>query len=97
MGMDHEPGFNWWVMHTLRMRDWIIALLKKHDARYLKHTHKFGVECLLTVENELELDKQNGNTMWTDVIAKEMKNVQVAFALIEDDAQPSKGYQFFKC
>ncbi len=43
-------------------------------ARYLKCTPKF-VECPKTVEDALELDKCNSNTMWADAIAKEMKNV----------------------
>ncbi len=63
MGVDHEPSFNWWVPHTLRKRDSIIALVKKRSARYLKRTHKFGIECPKTVEDALELDKRNGNTM----------------------------------
>ncbi len=75
MGVDHEPGFNWWVPNTLRKRNSIIALVKKCSARYLKHTHKFGIECPKTVKDALELDMHNGNTMWADAIAKEMKNV----------------------
>ncbi len=41
--------------------------------------HKFGIECPNTIENALEFDKHNDNTMWVDAIAKEMKNVQVPF------------------
>ncbi len=54
MGVDHEPGFNWWVPHTLKKRDAIIALVKKRSARYLKRTHKFGIECPNPVENAIE-------------------------------------------
>ena len=32
-----------------------------------------------TVQEALNLDKENGNTLWYDVIVKEMKNVRVAF------------------
>ncbi len=64
MGVDHEPGFNWWVLHTLKKRDAIVALVKKQSARYLKHMHKFGIECPKTVQDALELDKRNSNTMW---------------------------------
>ncbi len=63
MGVDHEPGFNWWVPHTLKKHDAIIALVKKHSAKYLKRTHKFGIECPKTVEDALEFDKHNSNTM----------------------------------
>ncbi len=97
MGVDHEPGFNWWVPHTLKKHDAIIALVKKRSARYLKHTHKFGIECPKTVEDALELDKHSGNTMWADAIAKEMKNVRVAFDPLENGVQPPSGYQFVRC
>ncbi len=87
MVVDHEPGFNWWVLHKLRKHDAIIALVKNFSAKYLNHMHKFGIECLKTVE-ALEFDKGNGNTMWEDTIAKEMKNVQVAFDPLETGVQP---------
>ncbi len=78
----------------MRKRDAIIALVKKRSARYLKRTHKFGIECFKTVEDALELDRCNGNTMWADSIAKEMKNVRVAFNPLQKGAQPPTGYQF---
>ncbi len=43
------------------------ALVNKHSAKYLKHTHKCGIECPKIVDNALELD--------ADAIVKEMKNV----------------------
>jgi len=42
-GVDHEASFNWWVLHTLRKRNSITALVKKRSARYLKHTHRYRV------------------------------------------------------
>ncbi len=59
--------------------------------------HKFGIECPKTVEDALKLDKHNGNTMWADAVAKEMKNVQVAFDPLENGSQPPSGYQFVQC
>ncbi len=72
MGVDHEPNFNWLVPSMLRKRDSIIALVKKCIARYLKPTHKLCIECPKTVEDSLELDKDNSKTMWADAIAKQM-------------------------
>ena len=43
-GIDDEPAFNWWVHHVLRKREHIIALVKKRSIRFLKKTHKFGIE-----------------------------------------------------
>ncbi len=64
-----KPAFNWWVPHILKKRDRIISLLKKRNPRYLKRTHKFGIEVPKTVKEALELDKKNGNTLWANAIA----------------------------
>ncbi len=97
MSVNHKPGFNWRVPHTLKKPDAIIALVRKQSARYLKRMHKFGIECPKIVEDALELDKHNGNAMWADAIAKEMNNVQVAFNPLDDSIQPPTGYQFVRC
>ena len=55
------------------------SLVKKRSARYLKKTHKFGVQVPKSANHALELDKQNGKTFWQDYIAKEMNSVRVAF------------------
>ncbi len=40
---------------------------------------KFGIEVPTSVDHALEIDKKNGNTFWADAIAKEMKDVRIAF------------------
>jgi hypothetical protein len=74
-GIDHEPAFNWWVKHFLKKREQIISLVKRRQTRYLKRTHKFGIELPKTVQEALALDKKNGNTLWADAISKEIKNI----------------------
>ena len=83
-----------WVPYTLKKRDRIIAAVNK---RYLKRTHKFGIEVPKTVQRALEIDKENGNTLWRDAIAKEMKAVRIAFKLLDSDEKPPPGYQFMTC
>ena len=39
----------------------------------------------------------NGNTLWAMAIAKEMKNVRVAFKILRDGERSPVGYQFIKC
>ena len=95
--LDQEPAFNWWVRHTLKKRDAIISLVKRRSVRFLKKTHKFGIRVPRTVDEALRLDKENGNTKWADAIAKEMKEVRVAFEIKDDDWVAPKGYQFVKC
>ena len=43
-GIDNDPAFNWWAHAVLRKREHIIALVKKRTTRFLKKTHKFGIE-----------------------------------------------------
>ena len=96
-GIDHEPAFNWWVPHVLKKRDSIIAQVKRRSARYLKRTHKWGLEVPQSVDDALAIDKRNGNTFWADAIAKEMKNVRVAFKILDDGERPPPGFQFIRC
>ncbi len=70
IGVDHEPAFNWWVPHVLKKRDQIISLVKKCNPRFLKRTHKFGIEVPKTVKVALDIDRRNGNTFWADAIPR---------------------------
>ena len=97
LGIDHEAAFNWWVPHVLKKRDRIISLVKRRNPRYLKRTHKFGIELPKTVQEALAIDKRLGNTFWADGIAKEMKNVHVAFKILSDDESVPIGYQKIPC
>jgi len=97
IGIDHEPAFNWWVPHILKKRDRIISLVKKRNPRFLKKTHKLGIEVPKTVREALDIDRRNGNTLWADAIAKEMKDVRVAFKLLLDGQSAPIGYQKITC
>jgi hypothetical protein len=92
-GVDHNPAFNWWVPHVLKKRDRIISLVSKWTTRYLKRTHKFGIEVPKTVKEALALDSKNGTTLWADAIAKEKKEVCIAFNILSDGQSAPIGYQ----
>ncbi len=81
----------------MKKRDRIISLVKNRNACYLKWTHKFGIKVPKTAEEELEIDKRNGNTLWSDAIAKEMKDVRVAFRILPDGESAPIGYQKIPC
>jgi hypothetical protein len=89
-GLVDEPAFAWWVPHTLRKRERIIASV---IARVKKKTHKYGIRVPRTVAEAYALDKENGNTMWRDAIRKEMKNTEVAFKFLDDGVRPPPGYE----
>ena len=57
-GIYHEPALNLWVRHTLNKSDTIISLVQKIQTRYLKKTHKFGIELPKTVAETHELEKK---------------------------------------
>ncbi len=97
LGIDNEPAFNWWVSHVLRKRDRIVSLVRKQNPRYLKRNHQFGIELPKTVKEALKLDKKNGNTFWADTIAKEMKDVCVAFKILLNGQSAPIGYQKIPC
>jgi hypothetical protein len=96
-GVDHNPAFNRWVPHVLKKRDWIISLVCKWTTRYLKRTHKFGIEVPETVKETLALDSKNGTTLWADAITKEMKEVCIAFNILPDGQSAPIGYQKISC
>ncbi len=96
-GISHKPAFNWWVPHALKKRDRIISLVRKRTTHYLKRTHKFGIEVPKTVKEALALDHKNGNTLWVDAIAKEMKKVCIAFNILPDRHLAPIGYQKIPC
>jgi len=95
--IQHEPAFNWWVPQVLRLRARIISLVKKRKMSYLKKNMKFGIEVPTSVDHALEIDKKNGNSFWADAIAKEMKDVRIAFQCLNDGDRAPIGYKWIKC
>jgi hypothetical protein len=77
----------------LRKREHIIVLVKKRSAKFLKKTHKFGIEVPCSVAKAHALNKKNGNTLWANSFAKEMKNVKIAFKILENGEKIPIRYQ----
>ena len=95
--LECEPAFNWWVPHVVKKRARIISLVRQREARYLKRNEKFGISVPRTIKEAHVLDGQNGNTFWADAIAKEMKNVKVAFKPLDADEFVPRDHQFVRC
>ena len=83
-----EAAFSWWVPHTIKKRNRIIKMVQH---RTVKRKLKFGVEVPQTVKEAQELDNKNGNSLWAEAINKELKNVIVAFKLLDQDAKAPAG------
>ena len=72
----HGPEFKWWVKHVLRKKYRIVAkVLQQCAKKYAKTTTKFGIKCPKIFDQDLALDKKNGNTLWADAIPKEIRNI----------------------
>ena len=93
-GIDHQPAFCWWVPQVLHKKDHIIAAVNKC---YHNRTHKFGFEVPKTVKHTVEIDHENGNSLWQDAIALEMEAVHVAFKVMNEGEEPPPAYQYMEC
>ena len=63
----------------------------------MKRNETFGIALPNNVKEVLELDKENGNTLWADAIATEMKNVKVSFKILDEGEMAPRDHQFVKC
>ena len=89
-GISNKPAFAWWVPYTLWKREVILAVVKN---RIRKIMHKYGVEIPRDVEHTYEIDTRNGNTLWRDVLKKEMYNVGVAFEVLNEGVHVPHGWK----
>ena len=80
--IQNEPAFAWWVSHVLRKRSIIIKTLQ---SRTVKKDMKFGIMIPSTIEEARTFDRTNKNDFWEKALQKELKNVIVAFQLLEHD------------
>lgn len=79
--LEKEPAFAWWINHVLKRRECIIKQVRHC---LVKKNIKVGVDVLNTVQEVYAMDRANGNDLWDQAIKKELKNVLVAFQLVED-------------
>ena len=63
----------------------------------MKRNEKFGISLPKNVKESLQLYKENGSTLWADVIATEMKNVEVDFNILNEREMAHRDHQFVKC
>lgn len=88
--LEKEEAFSWWLPYVLKKRKSIIAKLK---SKYWQRTHKYGIRVPKSVDEALQIDKEERNTFWADAIEEEMKKVRPAFRLYKGDTKELVGYQ----
>lgn len=86
-----QPAFAWWIPFVKSKR---ASIISKAATKYWDRTHKFGIEVPKSVKEAIRIDKENGNTLWQDAIALEMKNVRIAFEVFEGDISELKNHEF---
>ena len=92
--IDHEPAFDWWVRDVVRRKNRLIKMSKSAKVR---EGYKFGIQIPRDVEDALQLDRENGNTLWQDSLEKEMSNMRVVFKPLKCGEQPPPGYKCIPC
>ena len=90
-----EPAFAWLVPHMLKTRNRIISKVK---SKYWLRMHKFGIRIPKSVEEAKRFNQENGDTLWSEAICNETRNVRPAFEVWEKDiGHIPPGYQQIKC
>ena len=100
--ISEEPAFAWWVHTCLRKRHRMINKVKK---KYWRTAHKFGIRPPKSCDEAIQLDKENGNTLWQDARRKEMSKAKVAYKGTGHTPEEVRagqvpeliGHQFIKC
>ena len=85
-GICDAPAFAWWVHKVLCEKHRIV---KAVNSRYLKRTHRFGIDIPKTVKRALEINAEVGSNHCRDAIVKEMNAVRVAFDILEEGKKPT--------
>jgi hypothetical protein len=87
--ISHEAAFDWWVNDVICRKK---PLIKVSQTRFLRPQYKYGICVPRNIEEAIKFDLENGNKFWEKSIAKEMKNVCVAFKFLEPSDKPASGY-----
>jgi hypothetical protein len=82
------------VLGLLKKRSRTISSVTKH---YHKWTHKFGIEVPKSWDDCVRLDKKNDNTLWQDAVSKEIKNIRIAFNILNGEESVPPIYQEICC
>ena len=89
--ISNEPAFTWWVPTTIKRRDRIIKKLQSNKLKKRFKDMMYGVKIPRGIKQAIRFDDDNKNTLWQDAIDKELRNVKVAFQLLDEGAPPPVG------
>ena len=84
-GINKTPAFAWWMRDRESKLVGLLVIVASYCCQDL------------LLNRALEIDKEDGNTLWQDAIAKEMANVRVAFKVLPDGSKEPVGHQYMDC
>ena len=84
-GINKTPAFAWWMWDLESKLVGPLVIVASYCCQDL------------LLNRALEIDKEDGNTLWQDAIAKEMANVRVAFKVLPDGSKEPVGHQYMDC
>jgi hypothetical protein len=65
-----KPAFAWWTPNVLRKQK---RILQKVKSKYWARTHKYSIRSPKSIQEAIDIDKENGNILWMDAIKLEME------------------------
>ena len=84
-GAEGEPAFDWQVTNTLRYRDIIVSSINfRGDVK----NAKYGIKITNAIQECTEIEQKNGNNLWHKAVEYEMKNISVAFEILDENISP---------
>jgi len=96
-GLVDEHGWKWAKKFYKTPKKYVrmAKIFKKRKVKDMKARFKFGVEAHRTFEDAASLDKENVNTKWADVRAKEMEQLfeYETFKALGAGEKAPKGYE----
>ena len=72
----YDTAFSWWLPYTPKKRNTIISKVKTN---YWRTPNKYGVRIPNNVTEEMQIDNEDVNTYWKDVIEKDMKKDNISY------------------
>ena len=79
--INDQSAFAWWVLSTINKYNKIINTI----TRVPKKLMKYGIRIPSCVDEALKFDRENNDDLWAKAIAKELKNMLIAFRLLNDN------------
>ena len=63
----------------------------------MRKSTKFGIDLPKSISDAYKIDEDTGTTFWYDTVKKEMRNVRIAFNILDHGKEVPVGYQYMRC